>query len=103
MPGDRIMHATRHQVAERIAKARRQLREQEQTLARLNYEWGIAKRLRSQAATEDEREKWRVQSDVYMGLVLQQESTIKELKESINHDRAKLTELDTPMANEAQQ
>jgi hypothetical protein len=87
-------------VADQLAEARRQLREQEQTLARLNYEWGISKRLRTQAPSEDEREKWRVQSDVYMGLVLQQESVIEEIKESIDNHRAKLTELDTQLPDE---
>ena len=40
-----------------LTKARRDLRVQEQRLAQLKYEWGIAKRLRTRAHNEDEREK----------------------------------------------
>jgi hypothetical protein len=103
MPIDHTEHAARDQVAEQLAKARRQLREQEQTLARLNYEWGISKRLRTQAPSEDEREQWRIQSDVYMGLVLQQETVIEEIKESIERHRTRLTELDTQLSDETDQ
>lgn len=102
MPSDSIKRAVQ-QVTERLAEARRELREQEQTLARLKYEWGIAKRLRSQARSEDEREKWRVQSDACMGLVLQQESVIKEIKETINQHQARLAELDAQLSSEARE
>lgn len=102
MPSDSIKRAVQ-QVTERLAEARRELREQEQTLARLKYEWGIAKRLRSQARSEDEREKWRVQSDACMGLVLQQESVIEEIKEIINQHQARLAELDARLSSEARE
>jgi RNA processing factor Prp31 len=102
MPSDSIKRVVQ-QVTERLAETRRELREQEQTLARLKYEWGIAKRLRSQARSEDEREKWRVQSDACMGLVLQQESVIKEIKETINQHQARLAELDAQLSSEARE
>ena len=92
----------RHEIAEQLSTMRRQLREQEQRLARLKYEWHIAKRLRSQARNEDEREKWRVQSDVYMGLVMQQESTVQETITDIGRQQAKLAELDAQFIGEAQ-
>jgi hypothetical protein len=79
----------------KLVKARRQLKEQEKRLAQLNYEWSIAKRLRNQAHSEDEREKWRVQSDAYLGLVMQQEGVIEEIKERIDSHRSSLAELDT--------
>ncbi len=100
MPNDSTKHTVR-QMTERLAEARRELREQEQTLAQLKYEWGIAKRLRSQARSEDEREKWRIQSDACMGLVLQQESVVEEIKDTINQHQARLAELDAHLSSEA--
>jgi hypothetical protein len=97
-----MKRSLRSELTEQLIEARRQLKDQEQRLARLKYEWGIAKRLRHQARTEDEREKWRVQSDAYMGQVLQQESVIDEIKESIDNHRAKLAELDTSLNTEAE-
>lgn len=84
----------RRQVTERLSQASRELREQEQALARLKYEWNIAKRLRNQARHEEEREKWQVQSDAYMGMILQQETAIEETQASIADYRAQLAELD---------
>jgi len=72
------------QVSEQLVQTRRELRKQKQKLAQLKYEWAIAKRLRKQAHSEDEREQWRIQSDVHMGLVLQQENTVKELEEKVS-------------------
>ena len=94
--------ATRHEIAEKLTEARRELREQEQTLARLKYEWSIAKRLRRKAHNEEEREQWHVQSDAYMGMVLQQESAIEETKESIRCHQVKLSELETRSADGTQ-
>jgi hypothetical protein len=93
-------NSLRHGVLEQLTEARRQLKEQEKRLAQLNYEWNIAKRLRSHASNEEEREKWRVQSDAYLGLVMQQESKIETIKESIDHHRSKLAELDTRTTGE---
>ena len=101
MPVDSSKDTIRRQAAERLAHARRELREHEQTLAQLNYEWGIAKRMRSKARNEDEREKWRIQSDAYMGLVLQQESIIGELKETIDEHEKRLSDLDCQSVSEA--
>lgn len=92
--------ALRRQLADQLTRERRHLRDQEQRLARLKYEWGIAKRLRYQANTEDEREKWRVQSDAYMGLVLQQESVLEEIRESIGRRESRLAELDKEATGE---
>ena len=100
MPVDSSKDTLRHQAAEQLAYARRELREHEQTLAQLNYEWGIAKRMRSQARSEDEREKWRIQSDAYMGLVLQQEGIIGELKGTISEHQKRLSDLDCQSASE---
>jgi hypothetical protein len=91
----------RQNLEEQLAKARRELRTQEQRLAHLKYEWGIAKRLRTQAPTEDEREKWYVQSDAYLGLVMQQENFIEQIQENIDRHRCLLTELDAQMAHRA--
>ena len=98
---DSEKRTTRREIAENLAEARRELREQEQTLARLKYEWSIAKRLRRKARSEEEREKWHVQSDAYMGMVLQQESAIEEIKESIHCHQVKLSELETRSADGA--
>lgn len=86
----------------KLAKARRQLKEQEKRLAQLNYEWNIAKRLRNQAHSEEEREKWRVQSDAYLGLVMQQETNIEEIKECIDRHRSSLAELDAHLGDQEQ-
>jgi hypothetical protein len=95
MLSEGMNRSLRGNLKEQLIKARRQLREQEQRLAQLNYEWGIAKRLRHQAPSEEEREQWRVQSDAYMGLVMQQEGVIEKIKASIDHHRSQLAELDT--------
>jgi hypothetical protein len=96
MPSNEMNSPLRRQLAEDLAKARRQLREQEQRLAQLNYEWSIAKRLRKQAHTEDEREKWRVQSEAYLGMVMQQEEIIEEIRETVARRQSTLAELDSP-------
>jgi hypothetical protein len=93
MPNNLTQKTPRREIVERLAQARREQKEQEYRLAQLKYEWGIAKRMRNQARSEDEREKWRVQSDVCMGLILQQESLITEIKENIEHYRSMLAEL----------
>jgi len=103
MFGDFMRQTLRRELIEQLTAARRQLREQEQRLARLKYEWNIAKRLRSQAHSEDEREKWRVQSDVYMGLVVQQESAVKETQEHIDRHQTMLAKLDAPTVGETGQ
>lgn len=103
MLSDFMRQTLRHEIAEQLTAARRHLREQEQRLARLEYEWNIAKRLRSQARTEDEREKWRVQSDVYLSLVLQQESLVKEAQTYVEHHEARLAELDIHLVGETAQ
>ena len=95
MFSDFMKDSLRSQVTEQLTEARRQLREQEKRLAQLRYEWNIAKRLRHQAHSEDEREKWGVQSDAYMGLVLQQEGVIQEIQANIDRHRSRLDELDT--------
>lgn len=98
---DDSKHSTQHrELAERLTEARRELREHEQRLAQLKYEWGIAKRLRSQARSEDEREKWSVQSDVCMGLILQQESAIEEIQARIDRHRQEMTELKDRLAGD---
>lgn len=84
----------RHELVERLAQARRQLRDEEQKLAQLRYEWNIARRLRNQAHSEEEREKWRIQSDVYMKLVVEQEGVVAEARARVNRRQAQLTELD---------
>lgn len=99
MPPDSEMQAKRRQVTEKLSQISRELREQEQALAQLKYEWNIAKRMRNQARHEEEREKWQVQSEAYMGMILQQESTIEELKASLSDYRTQLTELDNSTAN----
>jgi len=103
MLSDFMRQTLRHEIAEQLITARRHLREQEQRLARLKYEWNIARRLRSQARTEDEREKWRVQSDVYLNLVLQQESIVQEAQTYVEHHEARLAELDVHFVGEAAQ
>jgi RNA processing factor Prp31 len=103
MLSDFMKRSLRREIVEQLTEARRQLRDQEQTLARLNYEWSIARRLRHQARSEDEREKWRVQSDAYMGLVMQQESVIAELEESINFHQSRLEELGPPLTDDDDQ
>lgn len=94
MPDDLTQGVLRRELVERLAQARRERKEQEQRLAQLKYEWGIAKRMRNQARSEDERERWRVQSDVYLGLILQQESVIAEIEASIERYRNELAELE---------
>jgi hypothetical protein len=94
MHSDTMQQSLRGSLHGKLVKARRQLKEQEKRLAQLNYEWSIAKRLRNQAHSEDEREKWRVQSDAYLGLVMQQERVIEEIKERIDRHRSSLAELD---------
>lgn len=94
MLSDFMKESIRRQLTEQLIEARRHLREQEKRLAQLKYEWNIAKRLRHQAPNEDEREKWRVQSDAYLGLVLQQEEVMHQIKESIDRHQSQLTELD---------
>jgi RNA processing factor Prp31 len=94
MPNDNVKGSARHELLEKLTAGRRQLRELEKSLTQLKYEWSIAKRLRHQAASEDEREKWRVQSDAFLGMVLQQESVIDELKQTIDRHQARLAELD---------
>jgi hypothetical protein len=100
MISDFMKRSIRHQLTEQLTDARRQLREHENRLARLKFEWGIAKRLRVQASDEDEREKWRVQSDAYLGLVLKQENVIEEIKQSIDHHRSQLSALDRQFTND---
>lgn len=100
MLSDLMKRSLRRQLTQQLTETRRRLKDQEQRLARLRYEWGIAKRLRSQSRSEDEREKWRVQSDVYMGLVMQQESSIKEIRESIERYQLQLAELDAALTGE---
>lgn len=103
MPDDSLKHPLSRRLTDQLMEARRELREQERTLARLKYEWGIAKRLRTRARSEDEREKWRIQSDVYMGMVLQQEGVIKEITQTIEHNRTQLAELGGSLAGETSQ
>ncbi len=100
MTTDPVKEKVRRQVAERLTQARRELRNEEQRLAQLKYEWGIAKRLRDKAGSEEEREMWRVQSDVYMGLVLQQENEIEEVEQQIALHKAMLLEVDSDLATE---
>jgi hypothetical protein len=88
-------------LADQLADARRQLKAEERRLAQLKYEWYIAKRLRNQARSEEEREKWRVQSDAYLGLVMQQEGVIEEINARIDRHRSTLAELDQGVAGEA--
>lgn len=96
-------HPLRRGLEEQLVEARRQLKEQENRLAQLKYEWNIAKRLRNQANSEEEREKWRIQSDAYLGLVMRQESVIGEIRERIDRHRSKLAELDTPEIGDVRQ
>ncbi len=103
MLSDFMRETLRQEIAEQLTTARRQLREQEQRLARLRFEWNIARRMRSQARTEDEREKWRVQSDAYLNMVLQQENVIQETQTYVEHHQARLVELDTCSTDEAVQ
>ena len=92
---DDVTHnAIRRDLIEQLAQAHREQRELEQTLAWLRYVWGIAKRLRVQAPSEEEREKWRIQSDAYMGLVVQQENVAAEIQKIIDCIQEKLVELD---------
>ena len=102
MLNNQMKSPLRHQLTEELAKARRQLREQEQRLAHLNYEWSIAKRLRNQAHTEEEREKWRVQSDACMGMVMQQEASIDEIREAVARRQSKLAELDNALTGDVE-
>jgi hypothetical protein len=94
MVSECIKSALHQDYHEQLIQARRELRGQENRLAQLKYEWAIAKRLRTQAPNEDEREKWRVQSDAYMALVLQQESVIDEIKEDIERHRSRLAAME---------
>ena len=91
---DTIQEPPRRGVQKQLIEARRQLKDQENRLAQLTYEWNIAKRLRKQAHSEEEREKWRVQSDAYMGLVMQQESAIEEIMARIDRYQLELAALD---------
>ena len=102
MPNDNVKGSARRELLEQLTAGRRQLRELEKSLAQLKYEWSIAKRLRHQAASEDEREKWRVQSDAFLGMVLQQESAIDELKQTIDRHQARLAKLDAGSNSELQ-
>ena len=101
MLSDSEESTVRRNLEAQLTKARRDLRDHEQRLAQLKYEWGIAKRLRTQAPNEDEREKWRVQSDAYLGLVMQQEGLIEGLKETIGNQQSRLINLSTPVAENA--
>lgn len=103
MLSDFMKRALRREVTAQLVQARRELRKQEQRLARLKYEWGIAKRMRSQARNEEEREKWRVQCDAHMGLILQQESVVEEIQASIDRHQTRLAELDAQLTGEAKQ
>lgn len=102
MPSNQMKSSLRCELAKDLAKARRQLREQEQRLAQLNYEWNISKRLRNQAHTEDEREKWRVQSDAYMGMVVQQEELVEEIKGTVARRQSTLADLDNPLTGKVE-
>ena len=97
MLGDSEYSTARRDLEAQLTKARRDLREQEKRLAQLKYEWGIAKRLRTRAPNEDEREKWRVQSDAYLGLVMQQEGVIEDIKEWIGDQQSRLADTNTPI------
>ena len=85
------------QVSEQLVQTRRELRKQKQKLAQLKYEWAIAKRRRKQSHSEDEREQWRIQSDVHMGLVLQQENIVKELEEKVSLYQSTRNKIDTDL------
>jgi len=100
MNTDPVKMKVRREVAERLTQARRDLRDEEQRLAQLKYEWGIAKRLRDKAGSEEDREKWRVQSDVYMGMVLQQENVIEVAQQQIAVHKAMLIEVDSDLSIE---
>ncbi|RMF30659.1 MAG: hypothetical protein D6759_11495 [Chloroflexi bacterium] len=93
-----VLREVRQDLRQRLMEAHRRLREEEKTLGRLKYEWALARRLRDRAGNEEERELWRVQSDVYMGLVMQQEQAIAELKETIAVHRAMLAEVEADIA-----
>lgn len=95
---DPVKIRVRREVAERLTQARRELRNEELRLAQLKYEWGIAKRLKDKAGSEEERQMWRVQSDVYMGMVLQQENAIEAVKQQIAVHKAMLLEVDSDLA-----
>ena len=97
MPSNFEKQTERRQVYEQLIQARRELYQQEQTLAKLKYEWNIAKRLRYQARSKDEREQWRVQSDVHLGLVMQQERTVQELEEKVNFHQETLDAIDAAL------
>jgi len=101
MLSDSVDHTGYPDLEMQLTKARRDLREHEQRLAQLKYEWGIAKRLRTQAPNEDEREKWRVQSDAYLGLVMQQEGVIEEIRSFIGDHESRLTNSNTAVAGKA--
>jgi len=95
---DPVKMKVRREVAERLTQARRELRNEELRLAQLKYEWGIAKRLKDKAGSEEERQMWRVHSDVYMGMVLQQENAIEAVKQQIAVHKAMLLEVDSDLA-----
>lgn len=97
MQGNPDKQAKRRQAYEQLIQARRELYQQEQTLAKLKYEWNIAKRLSRQARDQDEREQWRVQSDVHLGLVMQQERIVQELGEKVNSRQEALNEIDAAL------
>jgi hypothetical protein len=101
MLSDSEYSTARRDLEAQLTKARRDLREQQQRLAQLKYEWGIAKRLRTRAPNEDEREKWRVQSDAYLGLVMQQEGVIEGIKAWIGDQQSRLADMSTPVAENA--
>jgi hypothetical protein len=102
MLSEYMKRSVRDDLEEQLTGARRELKRQQQRLAQLKYEWNIAKRLRSQAPNEEEREQWRVQSDAYLGLVMQQEGVIEEIEESIARHRSMLAELDVSKTSETE-
>jgi hypothetical protein len=101
MLSDTDYNTARRDLEAQLTKARRDLREQEQRLAQLKYEWGIAKRLRTRAPNEDEREKWRVQCDAYLGLVMQQEGIVEGIKEWIGDQQSRLADMNAPLPENA--
>ena len=55
-----------------------------------------------QAHSEDEREKWRVQSEAYLGMVMQQEEIIEESRAIVARRQSTLDELDNPLTGKAE-
>ncbi len=93
-----VLREVRQDLRQRLMEAHRRLREEEKALGRLKYQWALARRLRDRANSEEERELWRVQSDVYMGMVMQQEQAIAELQEKITIHRTMLAEVEADIA-----